>query len=128
MAKDITITAQLETIMSEYDEDVQATIETCCKLAANKCRNDIRAASPIGTGKDAGRYKRGWAVKKTDKGLLIGRVVYNKTDYQLTHLLEKSHVIKNQYGTYGRTNPQPHIAPAAEAAEKYFQELLKQNL
>ena len=62
---------------------------------------------------------------KRDKHGFTG-VIYNRTHPHLTHLLEKSHVIKNQYGEYGRTSPGNgqvvHIAPAAEKLEEYFME------
>lgn len=128
MAGADTITAQLDKIMTEYAEDTETIVGTCAQMAAKKTRTDIVAASPVGTGKTAGRYKRGWSVKRESSRGLVSFIVHNKTDYQLTHLLEKSHVIKNQFGEYGRTNPTPHIAPAAEAGADYFVELVEKNL
>lgn len=124
MAGKDTITAQLDTILTEYQEDTDAIVAAAAKTAANKCRKDIRNASPVLTG----RYKQGWTVKNDSKRELVTYIVHNKTDYQLTHLLEKSHVIKNQYGTYGRSTPEVHIAPAAEQNSEYFVELVEQEL
>ena len=128
MAGEISITAQLDKIMTEYEGDVEAVVGTAASMAAKKTKADIVAASPVGTGKRAGSYKRGWAVKRVSAKGLVSYIVHNKTDYQLTHLLEKSHVIKNQFGEYGRTNPTPHIAPAAEKGAEYFQELVEREL
>ena len=47
-------------------------------------------------------------------------IVHNKTDYQLTHLLENGHVIRNKKGTYGRAPAHPHIKPIeAKNSEEY---------
>lgn len=82
---------------------------TVAKEAASKLKN----TSP----KKTGKYARGWTVKK-DKGTagIETYIVHNKTNYQLTHLLERGHVIRNKKGTYGRTSPQIHIAPVEEWA------------
>lgn len=53
-------------------------------------------------------------------------VVYNKEHYRLTHLLENGHIIKNAYGTYGRTAPRPHVKPAYDKIkDKFIDEMAK---
>lgn len=113
MAKLNQVTSQLNEILNEYSmEVVRATNKaeaTVAKEAASKLKN----TSP----KKTGKYARGWTVKK-DKGTagIETYIVHNKTNYQLTHLLERGHVIRNKKGTYGRTSPQIHIAPVEEWA------------
>lgn len=50
--------------------------------------------------------------------------IHNKTDYQLTHLLEFGHSTK----TGGRTKAQPHIRPIEEKYSKEFENELKKKI
>lgn len=104
------VSLQMKELLDDYSEEVQKVtddaIEDTAKEAVTKLRNDSPKAS--------GSYAKGWTQKKDGK---LGRVVYNRTDYQLTHLLENSHLIKNQYGSWGRWYPEKkHIAPVEEWA------------
>jgi len=124
MAGNKTISAQLDEILGEYAEENRQLLDDSISKASKQCKRDIVAKSPDGPK----GYKRGWTVrnKKTKHG--VEAIVCNKDHPGLTHLLEKSHVVKNKYGTYGRTSPGHgqivHIEPAAEQAEKYLMELL----
>ena len=124
MAGDKTISAQLDEILGEFAEQNKELLDKSISKASKQCKRDIVAKSQDGPK----GYKRGWTVrnKKTKHG--VEAIVCNKDYPGLTHLLEKSHVIKNQYGSYGRTSPEHgqvvHIGPAAEQAEKYLMEML----
>lgn len=106
------VTIQLEKLLDNYSEEVKEVAKEVIKEFAQQTADRLKNTSPQRTGK----YAKGWKVKTQGDSA----TVYN-TQYQLTHLLENSHVIRNKYGEYGRTNPKPHIAPAEEWAE---QELL----
>lgn len=107
------VTAQITELLDDYQSDVQQiTIETMDDVSKEAVKT-LRDTSP----KASGSYARGWTVKKDGQ---LSRVVYNKTDYQLTHLLENGHVIKNQFGTYGRAPAIKHIKPVEEWAQKEF--------
>lgn len=92
--------------------DVVRATNTAAKTVANEAANKLKNTSP----KKTGKYARAWKVK-TEKGSanIDKVVVYNKR-YQLTHLLENGHVVRNKKGTYGRAPAQPHIAPVNEWA------------
>ena len=128
MAVEKSITEQISDILLEYSEDTKETIDKCFQAGAKKAKEIVVAKSPHGSGE----YARGWAIKKKKSATVIETVVYNKTDYQLTHLLEHSHVIRNKDGSYGRTSPGHgqvvHIAPAEAEAEQYLLAELKKNL
>lgn len=123
MAKHKPVAVVLDRLWSEFSEEENEILFKCMSQAMKKCKNDIKAASPGG-----GEYRSGWAVRTKRLKYGCQGVVYNKTKPGLTHLLEKSHIIKNQYGKYDRTGPGhgqvEHIGPAAAAAEDYFLELI----
>lgn len=114
MAGGNSIALQLKDLLDEYVEEVETVAHEAQKATAEEAAAKLRDTSPKGA---TGDYAKGWAVKKTGT---LSRVVYNKTDWQLTHLLENGHVIKNQFGTYGRAPAIKHIAPVEEwAADEY---------
>lgn len=116
------VATQLQKIMDEYAEKVDETTDECMKEVADSTVAELKRTSP--TSKGHTKYARSWTVTK--KGHQY--IVHNKRHYRLTHLLEHGHVIKNQYGTYGRTTPQKHIKPAEEHAQAKLIKELGQKL
>ena len=110
MANTVSIEIQMADILDEVKKSCKGVLETQSLAVAKETVTKIRNASPRLTGS----YARGWRVSKRGGGL----VVHNATDYQLTHLLENSHVIANGSGTYGRSTPIKHIEPAAQWASE----------
>ena len=101
--------------LAAYSQEITDGIKADCKQVAKECRAEIKQNSPELTGD----YKKGWQVKTNFESRDdIRLTVHNKTDYQLTHLLENGHAGKG--GTAeGSAPPHPHIAPAEQhAAEK----------
>ena len=109
MAKTESVAAQMKDLLDEVNKEVKdATkhgIDTVSKESVQKLKN----TSP----RKSGSYSKGWAVKREGE---MDVIIHNRTDYQLTHLLENGHVIRNKKGTYGRTNGIKHIAPVEEWA------------
>lgn len=116
MDKDLTI--QFDELMEEINFEVKEATEAAFNAIAKETVQDLRNNSP----KKTGDYAKGWTSKKAADGY----VVYNKTDWQLTNLLEDGHAIVNKKGRYGRVNGIKHIEPARDkAAEKLPIEILR---
>lgn len=109
MAKTGSVSVQMKELMEEVNEDVQKSVKKNVQSVAKEAAQKLKNTSPVKTGS----YAKGWAVKKQSD---MDVIVHNKTDYQLTHLLENGHIIRNKKGTYGRTHGIKHIAPVEEWA------------
>ena len=86
-----------------YTEDVKREIKISREEIGKEGVKQLKQTSPTLTKS----YRKGWRLKKEKDRVII----HNKTDYQLTHLLEKGHA--NDKGG-GRTPPSIHIAPAEQ--------------
>lgn len=101
---------EIKDILNEYSEDIQEAIITETERIAKMGVNRLKQTSPKRTGK----YARGWKVKTVKGKNFISSTIHNSTNWQLTHLLEKPHVIRNKSGTYGISKPQVHIQPVEQ--------------
>ena len=110
MAVKITGMAQaVADALEEFQDETMADVKASVKNAAKACVKELQTTSPELTGS----YRSGWQARTAYDGPTDIRMqVHNKTDYQLTHLLEDGHA--NVDG--GRTPAYPHIGPAAENA------------
>lgn len=118
MAKTGSVAIQMADILDDYSEDVRKATADAIDVVAKEAVRKLKNTSPKQAGaKHSRRYAEGWTVKRERTGTGIPDVtVHNKTNYQLTHLLENGHVIRNGKGEYGRTNGIKHIAPVEEWA------------
>lgn len=114
MSKTGSVSVQVEKILDDYSVEVKRATNNSMDVVAKECVSKLKATSP----KKSGSYARGWGIKRQRGSGGINTVtVHNRTDYQLTHLLENGHVIRNKKGTYGRTSGIKHIAPVEEWAQ-----------
>ena len=73
--------------LAKYGDDVLQTMENETKSISRDTVRAIKASAPSG-----GQYARGWSHKAQKGGAYkLSDTVYNRTDYMLTHLLEKPH-------------------------------------
>lgn len=110
------LTAQITAVLKEYTGEIMDGIDEAVKECGKGLRKDIAAKS----NKRTGRYRKGWRcdIKSRGRGDSTAKV-YNKTDYQLTHLLENGH--KKGRGR-AAARPFPHIAPSEEKWNRIFEE------
>lgn len=91
--------------MRDYVESVTEGLEKGKEDSAKMGVKILKQTSPVGR-RSKKKYKDGWRAKKVGTAW----VVHNATNYQLTHLLEKGHALRQG----GRTRAFPHIAPVEE--------------
>lgn len=112
--------AEIAKTVAEYTSEVTAGVKKDVRDVAKECRDEIKENSPVRPG--GGSYKKGWSQTtsyETTNDLRI--TVYNRTDYQLAHLLENGHAKVNG----GRVPGKPHIRPAEEHAEVELERRVK---
>lgn len=105
-----------QTIMNslrQYTDEFQKEIAKASSEIAKGLVQDLKRESPEKTGD----YQKGWRIKKKGK---LKNIVHNKTDYQLTHLLEKGHALKRGGRVVGKSPEIVHIAPNEEKAVNQF--------
>lgn len=97
----------LKDLLDEYGDDVFHALVESTEEVTKASRNKLRTAGSFQN--RTGRYRKGWRaeISKT-RGGCIG-TVYNATDYQLTHLLENGHIVKNQYGETKNPNKKKEV-------------------
>ena len=114
------LTAEITAALKEYTGAVMDGIDKAVETCGKGMRKEIAGAGPS----LSGDYGKGWRCKISDhgRGNKSARV-HNKTDYQLTHLLEKGH---KKRGGKGRVKAYVHIAPAAEKWTGKFEQMCKE--
>lgn len=106
------INRQLSLFANQTEETVQQVAEKTAQEGVEK----LKVSSP----KKTGDYAKSWTYRKV-KGKFI---VHNKDHYRLTHLLEKSHALRNG----GRSRAQPHIKPVEQQMIRDFEADLRRGL
>lgn len=107
--------------LQEYADLAAEDMKAAVKKTAKSVKEGIQAGAPV----KSGAYKKSWATKATSEtSESIGMTVYSKNRYQLAHLLEKGHALRNG----GRAKAYPHIAPAEAEGEELLLDLLEKAL
>lgn len=73
--------------LAEYGDKTTEILEAETKTISRQTVSEIKKSAPSG-----GSYAKGWSHKAAKGGAYkLSETVYNRTDYQLTHLLESPH-------------------------------------
>lgn len=107
--------------MQEYNAEVVEKVNEIAEEIGKEALKRIKKTSP----RDGGKYAKGWRfeVRRNNDGAIRIRI-YNKTGWQLTHLLENGHVTRSG----GRTRSFPHIRKIEDWANQQLQERLEHEL
>jgi len=112
------LSSAIEEILEEYGDNVTEATRKAVVKVAEIAKKETQAGANVRTGK----YRAGWKVKTDETSRLRAEAtVYNRSRYQLAHLLEKGHALRNG----GRAPAFPHIAPAEQKAIKNMEEAIK---
>ena len=114
-------------ILKTYPDDIVAAMPNVVKEVVKDTVTDLK--------KRARKQFKGTKYNKSFKSRKLstasGQTTYTvySTEYRLTHLLEKGHVIKNQTGRiYGVTQARPHWEPAESAAVEELEQRLTETV
>lgn len=121
------IIKQLERYTYEVEVKVAQAVVDVGKESAKELRSFKKGKT------DWTEYPKGWTVKNVKrKGKQIAEV-HNKTNYQLTHLLEHGHAVKNGTGRIGadkktKVDPYVHIKPVDTKAVEELERRIKEAI
>lgn len=98
--------------VDENEEVLQQRAQDAGKQAVKALKHESR--------KRTGKYAKGWK-SKAQRGATGVEVTVHNTQYQLTHLLENDHAIKNQTGrTFGTAKGDKVISRIADRIGRQF--------
>ena len=112
---------QMDDLLDEVSKRVEGVMKTSIKETAMETAIKLRNTSP----RKYGDYAQDWKAGKQRGG---DYVVHNAKHYQLTHLLENGHVVRNKKGTYGRAPAIKHIEPAEDWASDELPRRIMEDL
>lgn len=111
----------LKDILGGYSKELDDVLYEEAKKIAKDGVQELKNNSST---KRTGKYNKGWRME-IEKGFgSVQAEIYNKTSYQLTHLLEKPHLKRNG----GVTIPKVHIYPVEQKCIKEFEEKITRKI
>lgn len=103
----------ISSILTEYSKEIQDDITKAAEDVAKYGAKELKTKSPKRTGK----YSKGWKTKVQKGYGYVNATIYNATNWQLTHLLEKPHLLRNGK----KSKPKVHIEPVEEKCIRKFE-------
>lgn len=118
----------MNALFDEYGAEVISAAETAARKTSDQARQNLRSTA-VGDFKNrSGRYRKGWRASVEVSALSVSVTVYNKTDWQLTHLLEYGHQLIRGGRSIGEVRAYPHLEKENEWAAEEFQKRLKEEI
>ena len=116
------LAAEINRQLALFANQTEETVQQVAEKTAQDGVAELKVKSP----KKNGHYAESWTYKKVKltKGRGVKFVVHNKEHYRLTHLLEKSHALRDG----GRSLAKPHIKPVEQQMIQDFEDELRRGL
>lgn len=115
---EINLAQEIAQHLRQYSSDVEEKLQYSKKEVGQKAVKELRKAGKFND--RTGRYRKGWTLKKQGDNY----IVWNKTDYQLTHLLEFGHVLRNG----GRSKAFKHIKDVDDMVDEEYEAVVRKEL
>lgn len=107
--------------LTNYAENIEENVKKTTDSLTKQAVQELKAKSPKSNHGRKKSYYKGWAKQTSQKNKNKYVIkIHNKTNYQLTHLLEFGHTTRDG----GRTKAIPHIRPI----EKKYNELYEKTI
>ena len=112
--------------LENYGEDIEDEVVEVTDQVTKEAKEELVRTSPRGQGNRENPYYKGWTIKVSARGnTKYHKAIWNRTNYQLTHLLEFGHAKSNGSG---RVAAQPHIRQVEEKYKVEFVDLLNKKI
>ena len=112
----------IEEILNKYGEDVGLVLSSAIDEVSAEAVTELRSVNRFAPGGNpSGDYSRDW--DDMDSYYKTGRfekkkIVYNRSHYQLTHLLEFGHALVRGGRKVGEVRAYPHIAEVNDRVQE----------
>lgn len=120
------LSEEIERMLQDFNMQAIEAANNSIEETAEEAAEMLRKGGPYR--ERAGKYTRDWTAGQREKRKSIveinGYTVYNKKNYQLTHLLEYGHQSRNG----GRVKAFSHIAPVNEQVGQMVANKLERKL
>ena len=117
------LTKAMNQLLLEYGDAIRDAVNDALPKIAKETISLLRVTSP----RQTGAYGKDWKLQKwSENQFYTGVTVFNDKHYQLTHLLEYEHDVKNKKGgpVIGKTKAHKHIEEAEKiAGERLIREI-----
>lgn len=122
--------AEIMKTLNNYQEEIEDDVVQSVDQITREAKDELKKVSLEKFG-NSGRkepYYRGWTIKMGTRGKSKYRkVIWNRTNYQLTHLLEFGHRVWNAKRK-PNVSERPHIRPVEEKYKTEFVDLLEKKI
>ena len=103
-------------ILDEYADDINKHVTEATHKIAQSGAKAIKSSAQSKF-KGTGKYAKGWTTRQEKHRLYAKETIHNKDRYQVAHLLEYDHLLRNGK----RSKAVPHIKPVEEQIRRQYE-------